>query len=242
MKTELQKQVELLKKYGVSRYTIDGEKITINGSLDLRSLSSCDKDFLKGTTINGLLYLRSLSSCDKDFLKGTTINGDLDLHSLSSCDKDFLKKNVKQLRKGYNEKNGYCFFDGILSKVLKVSIKKEYTIYTTPFNFVVQKSDYTAHGTTVKKAIQDVEFKIVAEKLKNDPILEDTLFTVKYYRMLTGACDAGCRSWMQNHDIPFTVVDGETVEKEPIKAKDLLPILEKSEAYGVDKFKSLIKF
>jgi len=40
MKSEIKKQVELLKKYGVNNYTIDGEKISINGSLDLRSLTT----------------------------------------------------------------------------------------------------------------------------------------------------------------------------------------------------------
>jgi len=62
--TELKKQIKLLKKYN----------ITINGSLDLRSLTSVDKDFLKGTTINGSLDLRSLKSADKDFLRGVLYN------------------------------------------------------------------------------------------------------------------------------------------------------------------------
>ncbi len=87
----LEKQIELLKKCGVNNYTIDGEKITINGSLYLSSLTSANKDFLKGTTINGYLSLSSLTSADKDFLKGTTINGYLSLSSLTSADKDFLK-------------------------------------------------------------------------------------------------------------------------------------------------------
>jgi len=42
--------------------------------------------------------------------------------------------------------------------------------------------------------------------------------------------------------IQFTVSDGKLIEKSPIKAKDLLPLLEKSNAYGIEKFKSLINF
>src|SRR5690606_28517857 len=91
MKKDLSAQIALLKKYEVTNYTIENDLITINGYLDLRSLTSADKDFLKGTTINGSLDLRSLTSADKDFLKGTTINGYLDLSSLTSADKDFLK-------------------------------------------------------------------------------------------------------------------------------------------------------
>jgi protein tyrosine/serine phosphatase len=161
---------------------------TLNGSLDLRSLTTADKDFLKGTTLNGSLYLSSLTTADKDFLKGTTLNGSLDLSSLTTADKDFLKgttlngslylsslttadnkilnKNISQLQEGYSKKRCYCFFDGTLSKVLSVSKKHGYTIYTTPLEYVVQMGKYTAHGKTVKKAIIDLEFKIVSEKLK----------------------------------------------------------------------------
>jgi len=243
MKTnELSKQIELLKKYNVTNYTVANGEITINGDLDLRSLTTADKDFLKGTTINGDLDLSSLTTADKDFLKGTTINGSLYLSSLTTADRITLESNIKKLKEGYNQKEGYCFFDSILSKVLKVSEKSGYTIYTTPFEYVAKKGKFTAHSKTVKKAIVDLEFKKVAEKLKKDPIKEDTLFTVKYYRLLTGACDNGVRQWMQNNKIPFKVIGEDTVELKPMKAKELLPILEKTNAYGVERFKQLVTF
>ena len=267
MKTELENQIELLEKYGVENYSVENGKITINGNLDLEGLQSIpdsaflanttingyldleglqsipDSAFLANTTINGSLYLRGLQSIsDSAFLANTTINGYLDLEGLQRKDKETLLNNVSQLKEVYNKEKGYCFFDRILSKVKKVTQKKDYTIFETPIEFVVKKGNYTAHGETVKKAIQDLEFKIVAEKLKNEPIKEDTEFTVKYYRLLTGACDAGCRSWMQNNDIEFKVENGETVELKPIKAKDLFPILKKSNAYGYEKFKQLVTF
>jgi hypothetical protein len=276
-KNELNRQIELLKKYNISNYTTSEENtITINGSLYLISLTSCDKDFLKSTTINGSLYLISLTSCDKDFLKGTTINGYLDLRSLTSCDKDFLKsttingsldlrsltscdkdflksttingyldlrsltscdkailnKNIKQLKIGYNKKLNYCFFDGILSKVKSIKEYKTYTIYTIAFGFVVKKRKYTAHGKTVKIAIQDLEFKIISEKLKKEPIKADTIITVQYYRIITGACQQGCDSWIKQNNI----------KKTEYKAKELLPLLEKYNAWGLEKFKSLINW
>lgn len=85
-----------------------------------------------------------------------------------------------------------------------------------------------------------MNFKFIAEKLKSAPINKDTLFTVKYYRTVTGACDFGCRTWMKNNNIPFDVIEDKTVEKTPIKAKELLVLLEKSNAYGLDKFKKLL--
>ena len=109
--------------------------------------------------------------------------------------------------------------------------------------FVAEKEGYTAHGNSVKSAISDLKFKIVSEKLKNQPINHDTDFTIEKYRMITGACDAGCRSFMKHNDIPFRVnEDGYTEELKPIKAKDLLPILERCNAYGFEKIKGLITF
>ena len=214
----------------------------LNGSLDLDSLTIIDKNFLKNATINGSLYLHSLTTIDKNFLKSTTLNDNLISRSLTAADKKIVNNNVKKLEVGYNKEGGYCYFDGILSKVLSVSEKKGYILFITPFEFIAQKGNYTAHGSTIKKAIQDVEFKIIAEKLKKEPITENTELTVKYYRLLTGACDSGCRNWMQNNNIPFKVVDNSTVELEPIKAKDLLPLLQKTNAYGLQKIKELINF
>ena len=270
--TNIKKQLRLFKEYGVNnKYTIENGIIVINGYLDLRSLKECDKDFLKDCTINGYLNLSSLKECDKDFLKGCTINGDLYLSSLKKCDKDFLKGcringylylnslkecdketlrcNVKQIEIGYNEERSNCYFDGILSKVIKVSKKKEYTIYeTSSKDFVVQKGNFTAHSKTIKKGILDVEFKIVADKIKNEPINEDTIITVKFYRMLTGACDFGCRQFMVRNNLPYKIInegtkDEETVELQVMDAKDFIMYLEKDiNNFGYEKFKSLITF
>lgn len=66
--------------------------------------------------------------------------------------------------------------------------------------------------------------------------------TVKYYRLLTGACDIGVRDFMTRNKLEFKIVDDKTVEINPIKAFELLPILEKNNAYGLEKFKKLITF
>ena len=72
------------------------------------------------------------------------------------------------------------------------------------------------------------------------------LLTIAYYRAITGACRFGCESWLKQNNIAYKWVgigdNAVPVEDKPIKAVDLLPILEKSNAYGVEKFKSLITF
>ena len=108
--------------------------------------------------------------------------------------------------------------------------------------YVAEKDSFYAHGETIKKAISDLQFKIVSEKLKNEPILEDTELTVSHYRAITGACELGCKNFMEQNGIPFKFEDGKLIEVKPIKAKDLLPILEKNNAYGLSRFKQLINF
>ena len=192
--------------------------------------------------IIGGLYLDRLTSVDKDFLKDCTINGYLSLNALTSVDKDILRSNVKWLEVGYNELKGYCYFDGILSKVIRVSVKGDYTIYESSFEFIIQKGEYTSHGKTVKKGILDLEFKIVSDRLKQEPISVETIFTVKYYRILTGACDNGCRKWLQDNSLGFKIIDGETVENEPMSAKELKVLLDKTKPFGYEKFNSLLMF
>lgn len=77
-----------------------------------------------------------------------------------------------------------------------------------------------------------MEFKIVGETLKKEPIGKDTIITLNHYRIITGACELGCKAWMKENGI----------KKEKIKAKQLLPILEKTNAYGLQTFKKLITF
>jgi hypothetical protein len=234
---------------------------TINGSLDLGSLTTVDKDFLAGTTINGSLDLRSLTTADKDFLAGTTINGSLDLRSLTTADKDFLagttingslhlgslednyesvKNNPSELQEGYNEKGKYCFFDGILSKVLKVSEKNGFTIYKSPFEYVVQKGDLTAHSKTIKQGMIDVNFKAYVTGLKHSKIKMDDEVSVNLYRAITGACYGGIESWMRANDIPIKIKDGIPHLAKKMKVKDVYDVLEKTSAYGFERFKELV--
>ena len=131
----------------------------------------------------------------------------------------FIQESEKTT-KGINVRIGYNFLGIDNGTIIKENC------------FIASKDNYNAHGKTVKAAISDLQFKIVAEKLKKDPIKKDTIITVQYYRIVTGACEMGCKSWMQQNNI----------KKESYKASELLPLLEKTNAYGLERFKSLITF
>jgi hypothetical protein len=101
---------------------------------------------------------------------------------------------------------------------------KQTTIY------LASKDEFFAHGETIKKAVGDLQFKIISEKLKKEPIKKDTLIDIEYYHMATGSCVLGIKEWMQSNNM----------EDKKYKASELLPILEKTNAYGLQTFKKLI--
>ena len=98
--------------------------------------------------------------------------------------------------------------------------------------FVAEKDNFFAHGKTVKKAIEDLRFKVISETLKNQPITKDTVININYYRLITGACELGVKSWMNANNMTKT----------EYKAYELLPILKQTNAYGLERFKKLITF
>jgi hypothetical protein len=155
----------------------------------------------------------------------------------------------------YNVKcvDGYCFFGESSKRLKEFCIYKGYNFVSIAKGkiqrddcFLAQKGEFYAHGYTVKKAISDLNFKILANKLKKEPINENTLLDVMHYRMLTGACDLGCRDFLTKNNMPFIVKNDDTIfcdknhKPTKITAKELLPLLEKSNAYGLDRLKSLL--
>jgi hypothetical protein len=132
-------------------------------------------------------------------------------------------------------KNGkYISADNMLTEVIskKGNVYKVRKIHSDKDFFLVTDGTTHAHGETLKKAKEDFEFKIISEKLKNEPITPDTVITDQYYRLVTGACEIGVKQWREQNGI--------MVEK--ITAKELLPMLEKTNAYGIDRFKKLIQW
>jgi hypothetical protein len=97
--------------------------------------------------------------------------------------------------------------------------------------YAVTNGGFWAHGKTLKKAKEDLKFKIVSEKLKNEPIYPDTIITEKHYRLITGSCEIGVTEWKKQNNI----------QGDEIKASVLLELLEKTSAYGLNDFKRLYK-
>ena len=237
----------------------EGFNPTVGGYLDLRSLTSIPEGF--NPTVGGDLYLSSLTSIPEGF--NPTVGGYLDLRSLTSIPEGFnptvggylylssglSAKTNKPKGKIITPKNKLLFWqdgkfvkaDGIFTEVVSKKgnsylVRK---LHSVKEFYLVTDGTTHAHGDTLEKAKEDFRFKVIAEKLKKDPIKEDTVITVQYYRIVTGSCEVGVKNWI---DSVFSGDKKEDVLKNGIKAKELLPILKSKNAYGLDRFKSLVTF
>ena len=202
---------------------------TFEGNLIIKEGDT--RDFSKLETVTG--YLSVYSNVTFEAPQLTSVGGDLYVYSNVTLNIKFLNKvnyivadsKVFYIKSKKSSK-GIVIYSGFNIKGVKNCKIKEHDII-----YLASKDEFFAHGETIKKAVEDLQFKVVSEKLKKDPIKEDTILTIQYYRLLTGACEFGVKEWMSSNKID-----------EGITAKELLPILEKTNAYGLSKFKQLITF
>ena len=195
--------------------------------------------FRYNSSLTGI-ELKALTTCGSDcFSYNSSLTG-IELKALTTCGPYCFSYNssltgieLKNSNLSVKNIDGYCFVitNTKTSKGIKIYSGYNFSLDNKINSFVAEKDGFTAHGSTIKKAIDDLQFKIVSEKLKKEPIKEDTVLTIQYYRLITGACEFGVKEWMSNNKID-----------EGITAKELLPILEKTNAYGLSKFKQLITF
>jgi len=205
------------------------------------------KQFNGEDKITGSLDLSSVTSIPEGF--NPTVGGSLDL----SSEKKYIGANVYVDVPVTNSFfwDGWAKIDGIFCQTdsekkstirgIVYTIRQAKRIGKNDLFFIVSKDDFHSHGSNFKEAFEDLQFKIQSHKLKKEPISEDTEVTVAHYRAVTGACNMGCRQFMDQHNIKYHIVNDKVVEDQPMKAKDLLKILKKDGAYGVDRFEKLLK-
>jgi hypothetical protein len=229
--------------------------LTTVGNDSFRSndaLVSCDMPALTTVGNYSFRYNDALVSCNMPAL--TTVGNDSfrSNDALVSCDMPALTT-VGNYSFRYNDAlvslklgqrklkiktvDGYCFVIENEKTTKGIKVYKGYNfnlmlnnIINKTDSFVAEKDGFTAHGKTIKQAINDLQFKCIAEKLKKEPIKKDTLITSQYYRIITGACEFGVKDWMNRNNMT----------KESYRADELFPILESTSAYGFERFKSLI--
>ncbi len=216
----------------------EGFNPTVGGYLDLGSLTSIPEGF--NPTVGGYLDLRSLTSIPEGF--NPTVGGNI-YHknkTVNSTNKPTLPIKTSKNKLLFWQDGKFVSADRMLTEVLQKrgNVYRVRKIHSVKEFYLVTDGTTHAHGDTLKQAKRDFEFKLIAEKLKSDPIKEDTIITIQYYRIVTGACEAGVRRWI---DSVFSGKEKERILKDGIKAVELLPLLKKHNAYGFEKFNSLIQ-
>ena len=223
------------------------------GNLRFDSLITLHQNAFQTLKFCGCLYFPNLQTLPKNAFPSLMSCFDLFFNSLQNLLKcsfinllqcgDFHPENIKKkgedgfvwrkktMREGYYPELGLAKFDDIFSIITSVKKVGEYTFYLDiEGHYIAQIGNYTAHAKNLKKAVEDLNFKIKRDKIKQDGIASDTVMTAELYRTITGACDMGVKGFISRHGI-----------QEGITAIELLKILEANNAYGLDAFKGAIQ-
>ncbi|RDY58471.1 leucine-rich repeat domain-containing protein [Flagellimonas nanhaiensis] len=104
--------------------------------------------------------------------------------------------------------------DGIATVMRKKRKVSDMTIYEGKFFnrdkkcFVASKGEYWAHGHTIREAIDDVVFKFMQEDSNIEEVVSNIkksqIMTVNQFRLLTGACRAGCQNFLEQRKMKKT--------------------------------------
>jgi hypothetical protein len=198
----------------------EGVTLTAGAWLDLRSLTTLPE----GVTLTAgtWLYLRSLTTLPE----GVTLTAGWSFYlknetHLTTITRPWFESPCKK----------YLIADSKASEIIR-KIRNLYTVRhfgQGENTYVAVSPKFCAHGKTAQDAKDDLRFKQAQHRMQNEPITSDKVITIDRYRAITGACREGAKSWMQSNGIT-----------EGITAGELLPILRKTNAYGLSSFQKLL--
>jgi len=189
----------------------DVEEIT--GFLDLGDASDVSMPVL--ATVGGSLDLEDASNVSMPVL--ATVGGDLDLRGASDVS---MPKNVKtgngnqeakrQVLEAFRHQ-GFLFADGILSEIVETKqlrggakIHKIVVVGKTKPSYCIESDGQYSHGDTIQEARESLLYKVGERdkskykgwKLGRKITKKDA---IESYRVITGACEAGVRGFVERH-------------------------------------------
>ena len=177
--------------------TVLPDNLTVGGNLDLSDTNiTALPDNL---TVGGWLDLRGTNiTALPDNL---TVGGNLDLIGTG-----ITNHTVKRLRHGEYVPGKYLYTDGILTHIKKKKKIGEYTLFVgkIPNRHVIFDGKHYAHCRNFRDGVADLLFKSAADRGADQyrGISLDDSFTVeelkRMYRVITGACEAGTKSFVNN--------------------------------------------
>ncbi len=191
--------------------------------------------------------LPALTTCGNYCFHSNLALTTVSLPALTTCGNDCFRHNqalttvrINKHKLNVMDVDGYCYVIATQRTTKGVAVYTGYNLVKMVDgaiekneSYVAEKEGFKAHGESLKQAINDLHFKIAAEKIKKDPIYPETIVSIMHYRTITGACEFGCKGWLERNGLKDTT---------EMKASELVPLLKKTGAWGSDKFMQLIQF
>ena len=184
----------------------------ITGSVYAKEIKDFAATFPRLNEVGGSLYLRALTSLPAN--AKLTAGGYLDLSALTHKTEH---KGNNPLARGiataavtamFNS-IGYTIADGILAKIVQKRgpVSRVIICGKTEVSYLVTNGEAFSHGKTLKEARDGLMFKIGnRDKSQFKDWRLDRVVTkaeaIKAYRVITGACEGGVRSWMEQRETP----------------------------------------
>jgi len=250
---ELPESITFANKGNVDLYNLEklseATKFVNGGAINLYSLKKLPKDIIFAN--GGGVFLDNLKKLPESITFAN--KGSVALCSLKELPRTTKFANGRSVMLDmlanktitYNGKSmNIIVVDGYTMIVKGQKSKGDFTIYNTEYLvgstntlniakcIIAEKGGYFAHGSTIKEAIEDVNFKYLQKTLDVKQLVKDIkdcgYITSNDYRLLTGACRLGVNNFMKLNSI--------TDDKLPIdKAKKLV-----EGHYGYVKFMELL--
>ena len=212
-------------------------KLTSVGGSVYASGADTKTAFPKLTSIGG--NLDAQNATEKSFPKLTSVGGSV----CARGDWSHVKTGAKGIEHEVTQRcrarllsafaaAGFSFSDGVLTRIVsqRGHVSRVVICGSTEVSYLVTDGDAYSHGKTLAEARDGLLFKIG----KRDPSefkawTLDQVVTkrdaIRAYRTITGACEGGVRSWMEQHQTPET-----------ISVKGIIDLT--TGAYGAEAFKA----
>ena len=219
---------QFIKDYNITDYNIEGNNLTVGGSLDLSgtNITSLPDNLtvggyldLSGTnitslpdnlTVGGSLDLRGTNITSLP--DNLTVGGSLDLRGTKIKEKrvkkpksDFMLNFRLSVEAKLTWQNGrYRKIDNIFCEVLKEKKNVLQVKIQNKLAYIFHKNNVYAHGNTVRQAYLDWLFKTSDRdvskyrEIKSDDV-HKLDFWVIAYRTITGACSFGTNTYLENN-------------------------------------------
>ena len=115
--------------------------------------------------------------------------------------------------------NGYCFFDGILAKIVsqRGPVIRVIVCGKTKVSYVVSDEEFHSHGETLKQAHDGLLYKIGTRdtsEFKSWTLSKSVSKrdAIRAYRTITGACESGVKAWVEREERPETITMSEVIK------------------------------